>query len=311
MARFSLSSYTVRLRDKQSDTYLPLGNFGYSSDLLELLNDYLETRKSNYALNDSNQKLLRVATSSLRQRTIRGIIETGEYGYEAELYNVQTDATSYRRVSDDAEMMPFYFLANLPSSKDEGLLILQRRAQYGIRTVLLEDFRKYLKETGFKFKVEVNPLVPQVLVDQYLQNGRLRKVRFIRFEIPPDVADAFEGGGHLEETGYMELVVRAGRNRRLPVVDHIRNALNSGKNVNEMIELQHYDYDTIKVELDVGGSRKTIDLSDTMKLRAYYDISSEVEIGSDGHPVFASIDSIALDLMDRLLDALGTNGTNV
>ena len=267
--------------------------------------------KANYSVNARNQKLLRVLQSGLQNRTIGGVVETGEYGYEAELYDVEADAVSYQRTANDAEMVPFYFLVYLPTQRDEGVLILQRRAQYGIRTVFLQDFTQYFKEFDSTIQVEINPLVPQNLIDQYLQDGRLTKVRFIRFAIPTDVADAFEGGGHIEESGHTELVVSAGRNQRLPLLGRIRDVVNRRRDVNEMIELHDFGYETVKVELEVAGSRKTVDLSNVMKLRAYYDITSELEVGTNGHPVFTSIDGIARDLMGRLLDTLRTDSANV
>ena len=198
--RFSLSSYTVRLRDRLSDDYLQLDNFEGSQDLLHVFDQYLQTRTDAYSVNRANQKLLRVLSKENQNRSVKGIVETGEYGYEAELYDVQSRSVSYRRTASDAEMMPFYILANLPAHRDEGVLILQRRAQYGIRTILLNDFIEYFKLLHPAIQVEINPLVPQQLIDQYLENGRITKVRFVRFSIPTDVTDAYDGLGHVEES---------------------------------------------------------------------------------------------------------------
>ena len=73
-----------------------------------------------------------------------------------------------------------------------------------------------------------------------------------------------------------------------------------------MIELRGYEYDNVKVELDVRGSKKTLDLSDLLKIRAYVDITSDIHVDDDGHPEFNSIDAVARDLMGSLLAQLGT-----
>ena len=208
-------------------------------------------------------------------------------------------------------MVPFYFLVNLPAQRDEGVLILQRRSQYGIRTVFLQDFAQYFKQFDSTLEVEINPLIPQSLIDQYLHDGRLTKVRFIRFAIPADVANAFDAWGHVEEPGYTELVISARRNQRLPLLGRFHDVVNGKRDVNEMIELHDFKYDTVKVELDLAGSRRTVDLSDIMKLRAYYDITLELEVGANGHPVFASIDGIARDLMSKVLHSIGTRDADV
>ena len=311
MARFSLGCYSVRLRDKDSHENLRLDSIGGSKNLLNLFSNYLEERESGYAVNGGSQRVLLVRRFMVEGSLAKGIIETGEYGYEAELRDVQTADVTYQRTANDAEMMPFYFLAYLPHNLDEGILILQRRAQYGIRTVLGKDFADYFRRIQSGIVVDVNPLLPDQLINEFLQYGRITKIRFVRFTIPSDLTDAFEGGGHVEDLGQAELVISAGRNRRLPLVGRVRDVIGGNRNVKNMIELTNFDYDNVKVELDVGGSRRTVDLSNTFKLRAHYDITSELEIGPNGHPKFASIDSIATELLQDLRKTLGTGGRDV
>lgn len=175
----------------------------------------------------------------------------------------------------------------------------------------MQDFTEYFNGLHPAIQVEVNPLVPQQLINQYLQGGRVTKLRFVRFSIPADVTDAYDAGGHVEEEGHVELVVSARRNRRLPIIGRVRDVIDGRRNVREMVELHDFEYDTVKVEIEMEGSRRTIDLSDVMKLRAYYEVTSELQIGPNGHPVFNSIDGVARDLMGGLLDSLGTGGSNV
>ena len=306
MARFSLTPYTLRIRDTVSGTYLPLGNLSEHQDLLQLFTEYLHDRMANYSFSPTSQKLLRVVQYSSQARVVSGVVETGEYGFEADLYNIQTSSVSYQRTVDDAEMMPFYFMANLPRQQDEGILILQRTSQYGIRTVFLQDLAKHIKEIDATKHIEINPLVPADLLSQYLKDGRLTKVRLIRFMLPSDMAVAYDSGGHREEFGYVEYSINARRNQTLPFVGRMLDVIAHNREINQMTELQGYDYDTVKVELELGGSRRTLDLSNINKLRAHYDISDDVDVGANGHPIFASIDKAAHDLMDTLMSTIGT-----
>jgi hypothetical protein len=59
---------------------------------------------------------------------------------------------------------------------------------------------------------------------------------------------------------------------------------------------------TIKVKL--GRNTRTVDLSETGKIRPYYDIDDEVEKDSTGHPVFSSISAIAISMIDDILDEI-------
>ena len=292
--------------DKSTGHNLSLGDFSSEYDLITIFNQYLQERKVGHSKDDESQKLLRVLRFTSELFSVNGIVETGEYGYTADLFNVDTETVSYQRVGSDAEMMPFYFLAHLPSHLDKGVILLQRRSNHGIRTVLLKDFAKYVEKSNKGVKVVVSPLVPPQLVNEYLQNGRLTKIRLIRYSLPSDLADAYDTGGHVENEGTAELVFRPSRGKGLPLINRIRDVLAGRREIREMVELANLDYDNVKVEIEVMGSKKTLDLSNVMKMRANVDITSDVRIGDDGHPEFASIDTIAQGLMNSLLAQIGT-----
>ena len=73
--------------------------------------------------------------------------------------------------------------------------------------------------------------------------------------------------------------------------------------LNELIELPDFDYDTIKVEFQVEGARRTVNLARLDLFRPYYDITEDVELGANGFPAYASIDEIAHDHLDRFIEA--------
>ena len=102
-------------------------------------------RQVQVAVDGRTQKLIRVNQVNLQNRSLSGIVETGEYGYEAEIYNVQMGNVAYQRTINDAEMMPFYFLTGLPVQSTVGVLMFQRRSQYGISTVFQQDFEPYFE----------------------------------------------------------------------------------------------------------------------------------------------------------------------
>ena len=306
MASFSLGCYTVRVIDKRTGENLPLGAFVRDGDLMTIFDQYLQDRVADLCIDRERQKLWRVRRLDATDSTVNGIVEIGEYGYTADLYNVDTETVSYQRIGTDAEMMPFYFLTHLPAHRDEGIILLQRRSNLGIRTIFLKDFAEYFEKSDPDFKVLFNPLVPQQLINEYLQNGRLTKMRFIQFGLPSDLSDFYDAGGHVETEGTAELVFSPGRGQSIPMLNWLREVLNGRREMQEMIELRGYEYDNVKVELDVRGSKKTLDLSDVLKIRANVDITSDIRIDDDGHPVFSSIDRVARDLMGSLVAELGT-----
>ena len=315
MAQFSLACYTIRVRRRGARAYLRFN--GLRDDPLDLFVDYLEALREERTVDDVNQRLLKVTRiePKMSQRMASGIVQNGQFGYRADLYDVDEDAVSYTRTPTEAEMMPFYFLAFFPPRRSVGVLILQRRAQFGIRTTFLQDFAKYIRGQLPNTLVEFNPLVTQGLLNQYMRGGRLTKVTFVRFDVPSDITDVVAGDGHTERAGRAEFTISAGRDRALNLLDPVLDVALGRRPVKQMVELQDivpgmdFEYDTVKVELELGGSRRTIYLSNIMKLRAYYDISEDVQVNRDGHPVFSSIEAIALDLMDDLRESLNNQTT--
>lgn len=287
-----------------------MGSFDRGVDFLHVAQQYIRDRTHQYSLDQPARKLMRVAHSQNSFRRISGTIETGEYGYRADLYNVATSAVSYQRNTEEAEMLPFYFLVYIPQQQDEAVLMLFRRAQRGIRTILLQDFQTYFNPLYPNTALEINPLVPQSIIDE-LSRGRITKIRLIKYVIPTDIADALNSGGHLETPGTLEMSVRAGRNGSWPVLGNVRDVLEGRRGASRFLELDGFEYDNAKVEFDIGGKTRTVDLSDIMKLRSLVDISNDVTVGQDGHPVFNSVDVIANNLLRDVLQDMGTGGRNV
>ena len=309
MVSFSLALYTIRLRNKQTDMYEPMGAFDHGIDFLNVAHGYLTARTQNHSIDHNVRRLMRVVQSHGLARRISGIIEAGEYGYRADLYNVAISAVSHQRVIDEAEMLPFYFLINVPQQQDEAILILSRRSQRGIRTILLQDFQSHFNAIYPGTALEINPLVPQSMIDE-LSRGRITEIRLIKFVIPPDIADALRVGGHVETAGTLEMSVLAGRNGSWPIFANVRDVLLGTRDVNRVLELDGFEYDNAKIRFDIGGKTRTVDLSNIMKLRALIDISDQVTVGPDGHPEFSSVDTIANNLLRDVLRDLGTGGRN-
>lgn len=311
MSSYSLASYTIRVKEQITHSNVRINNLRDGGDAFNTFRAYLNDLKLSASLDPADQRMMRVASLRVSGRTMRGIIETGEYGYESELYDITTDAVSHRRQNTEAEMLPFYFLVSLPTDVNEGIVILQRFRQFGIRNMLLGDFLPYFTKAHPNYRVEFNPLTYENLLNEYLDGGQLKAIRLVKFDMPDDIATAFELQDHLEEEAYVELVVRSRKNRSLAVLEKIKEAFRGGgrryleeDEWNRLIEIPDFEYNVIKAELEINGKRKVIDLTNPYRLRSYYDITDDVEIGDNGHPVFRSINGLANELLEKLEESL-------
>lgn len=305
MPSFSLSTYIIKLRDDEGE-YPQLGNV-YGADFRETFLEYLDDRKKDGAVDLNSQKMLHVGHfDASGSRTVSGVIETGPFGYEADLTDIDSRAVSYRRTVNDAELRPFYFLAYLPRKRKSGILVTQRTSQYGVRTVLHKDLSEYLKDSNPDITVVIEPLVPLQALEEFLKGGRITKIKFIKYEPPPDLAQQFSNQdvGLIGEARRAELVLSVGRGGQFSLTDKLQALIGSGGGSGVAQLRQDDERDAVKVEFNMGGRKRTIDLLDK-KMRPQYDITDLVSLGSDGHPSLDDIHRVASDLVRDLSEIVG------
>ncbi|MEH2465992.1 hypothetical protein [Nostoc sp.] len=316
MSKFSLAPYTLRLKRKNSSNYFFFEDV-LGLDFIDVLYEYLSNVLPSLPINNQTGEVIKVTSIKKENRTICGQFESGQNGYGSRLLNTVTDTVSYERNTLDAELIPYYFLVRLPSKVDKGIVILQRFNNIGVKTLFFDNFTQYLKaKISDEYILEINPLVPKGLIKEYI-NGRFIKLRFIKQGYPKDIIDIPPDAmpDDNEFDGESELILSAPKNGILPY--HIRSIFSKNLDkflssddvsVGSIIEVKNFDYDNIKMQVRVGNSYKTINLSDMGKLRYYEDISG-IDLNTNGHPKFDIIDSVAKSLLKDL--AMSIWGDNV
>lgn len=304
MSRISIASYFLRVKNNIKDRYVPFGNFdGNNHDFLDVFKEYLKHRKKEFYHNEKSQKLMTVIDYTLTGRTVNGILEEGRYGSGSNIRSQIDKKVSYVKKKDDATMPPFYFVADIPKDFDEGIFLLQRRGNHGFKESLQSDLNKYLEEKFHYYSVELNNLVPSEFIKTQLMDNRITKLRFISFKVPSDISNALPG--NVEEESFAELIVHAGRNQRIPLIKNLFNVIDKKIKLSEVIEIPHFKYDNVKVEIDINGLPKTLDMSNLNRIMPYFDVTGEVKIREeDGNPSPDSIDKVAKELLIQLNKAI-------
>lgn len=305
MAKISLATYTMRIRKENDPTSLIVNEFAERTDFYDFMIEYLSELKEKISHNVDDKRLLRVIDFSKNiPRRIVGHIESGFYGYTSELYDVLKERTSYRRKTEEAELLPFYFLFDISKGFDEAIVILQRFANFGVRKVLLDDLRNRFRSKYPDYIIDINPLVPDSFYEEYLTQGRVTKIKFRKFSVDPDIANNFDSSDHREQIGYTDLVITAHRNKQLPLLNRIKRFRNGKLGVKEFFDIRFFQYDNIQIEMVKNGNKRTLDLSEMNRIRAYFDITDKVRFNENGHPQMESINKEAESLLIDLKKAL-------
>jgi len=91
-----------------------------------------------------------------------------------------------------------------------------------------------------------------------------------------------------------------------------RRYIDQHRNVASVLELEEtrFQYDNVKIKVNVHGKERTMDLADPKRIRATFDITDEVKLSSAGHPTFKSISEVAKEYLEDLKDELYGSGGN-
>lgn len=296
----SLAAYAVKVWNPNDRDYEDISNFdGDGADLLEFLNDILNGIKAKTLDQEELQQAFSIPILRKHERKLRGEIKTGQYGHESDFINAKTAKVVYQRQKDDAEMLPFYFYFEMPEGVDDGILILQRTATFGIRKLLYWVLNTAFQNEYPEYKLRFSPLVAASEFERF-QKGKIQKIHFIRKTIPADIADAYDKG-HQEVRGTAELVIRASRGSILPLNNLLLRAIKNHKPDGVFVlDDEGFAYDNVKAEVKVGHATRTINVANPGRIRSYFDVTDTVRMGSGGHPVHDSMEQQAERLAAEL-----------
>ena len=321
MTSLYLVPYSIRMRDTTNDKYIKLGDKQeWGSDFLEILHSYLEQEMPSLSFDPEAKakKTIRSESFSREGRTVIGMLKAGEYGFESDLHDVEVDQTRYTRQTIDAELIPYFFLAKIPINTTNGIAIFQRLGNRGFKDVFEKDLNNYIAgKYSSQYRIEVTPLLPRDMVKRYLEN-RIVKIRLIKHSFPKEVSDVDLSGIPDEEQGEAEFILKASRDRSFPEKllnkfrDDIDAFLGEGNSpVGSILEIKDFQADNVKIEVRVGNSYRTIDLSNIDKLRFSEDITDKVKLNPDsGHPEFEDLKKIATEFLDVCAEALWGENSN-
>lgn len=302
-----LEVYTLKVRNKgNKKAHLPLENFSGKNDFLGFFQEYINSFDHQLEINDSQKKSLKLDSESLSfnsgNRTISGIIESGDYGFASTGYNIETGKVSYERSVDDTEIKPFYFLLYMPKGKGIGYVLLQRLGVYGIHSIFKNHLNGFFESRFADLKLDLDQFVSKELARTFVEKGAIKEIILIKNKVPTDIADKLQMQGYSKEIKSIEFRVKG--KSRLPFNQSAAKYMaDPNAEFFEIPELEEigFDYSTkIKVKSKFNGNTRTIDLSETGQIRPYYDIDSDIDKSEDGHPVFESIDKVAKGLVVEL-----------
>ena len=285
----------------ESGKYLSLNNL-LGNDFFKFFGDYIAFADINgLHKNEHFQKGIKFKSNTLKidikKRILRGVFDSGNYGFESDIHKKDSIV---KKLVDDVETMPFYFLIYIPIDSNLGFLMLQRFGNYGVSTMFKAHFNEFFKSKYPDLMIDYNQYVSKELAETFAKGG-VKEIILTRYNLPSDKADRMGFLEYSNQIKSIELRVKAKSKMTFAnfnlkkFIDNPNGQFFSARAIKELgFDGSH----KISVVSKYGKSERTIDLSDTMKIKPYY-ILDKVEREKSKHPSFNSIDSEAIKLLDE------------
>jgi hypothetical protein len=301
-----LTSYSIRVTDRNSHIFLPLDNFNAGADLFLIMDQNFASLKRGLSKHDDLLTTFGVSLFNVsNKRHISGLIKSGDYGIETDLININSNEITYHRQKNETEPRPFYFLVYIPKNTTIGILLLERNGIYGVKTVFYNYFKSYFEKQFPQFIFSLDLLTPTDLIENVLKEGRFTKIRFIKEGIPNNFEDVISNSrGNFILKGQFEQSITVPRGGFLGnVADRILDVIHDRRTVKNMYEIPD-DYDNVKAEVEINGQYRTLDISNIERYRPNFNVTDKVELGTNGYPTFETINKAGFDLLDLIIKSL-------
>ena len=317
---FSLSIYRISINKRLSTNEMEwLSDYDCGKDFLVQLDQLFQgwkfekTQKNVPAIaKDEEEKkisrILKKPDGSFEYyslgRCLSGIIESGEFGTEENIIDSITGELKYRKTALDAQMIPFFFMFNIPEHSSYGYLVIEKIGNNGIYSVLKKAIEEHVGQTlDENLVLKINPFMLPEVYDKNMsvvsdaKKVILRNAKSRNLTLSDITENLVEGHDDLQT----DIVFKAPRNGVIPIRKWL-DKLNSSKKEREGYTFQGIEYADVAFELMIGGKVKTVSIAKIIGLGTNLEVTDNVSLGDNGYPTYESLKNEALKLVSYIKD---------
>lgn len=311
MDKILLSTYLIKIQDRQKNDQV-LSHFNGTDDFFHVFENYLNSIFQNIlATADTRQTtalhltLDAPPTVDIENRRIYGHFSTGVSGEQYQIRDVETREEVLDVQRNHAAFRNIFFYIKMPTQRDNGALILQRKAKFGIKTVFNKTINQYIRKQGYQnYTVLVNNIVHGRVYRRMITDGNLKKVGFIKRRIPSSIEEYYRNDGTPEQIPGTLKTSMLSSTGSLP-----QNFKNFVDNLftnpdRERIEIDGIDedFDEVEFELELNGKRKTFYVMHRNRIQPDVDVTSQIEFSEQGEPLIESLIQQSEELITDIID---------
>ncbi len=212
------------------------------------------------------------------EHSICGRFSTGEFGFEADIFDNQRNIYSGKREAHESMMLPFYFGFYTPKTDNEldqriGVLLLSRFNKYGIRSIVVPHLVTHFESSHKGLFLKVEKIVPTSFVNSVIKNSSVKKIKFSTAKLPETLRGVLTAED-FDNFYEMETVIKP-KPRSFFSKPSWLSELAAGVPINTLITIPDTEITKLKVEIHRGkGRSRTIDVSDVNRMVANIEIDN-------------------------------------
>ena len=291
-------------RRKREQRSLRDGDFPGRESFYNFIRSFFEAHLGTAIMNAENLSGFRVAKlnpDTPATKVLWGYVETGKYGFESELVNVNDTSKIKKRERTDCELIPFFFEVDFNHRDGCAILLTEQFGPYSPKGILLEQLRGHVTDMLPRHTIKTETIVSDEIVQQVLSK-HVKALRFQYDRVPSDIADSIGNGtdGHIEREGVMEVSIKS-RNGVFPEwgFEFLNNVRRTGLTIQDMTSTE------MKVDMEVDGRIKTVNIGNLDSFNTSFVVDTREGVQENGHPSEEQMLSTAQEALLICRRALG------
>ena len=299
-----INTYRISLTNRIGEKQI-LNHFNGEDDFLSVaLNycSYIFQNRRDYADNSGNLRtftLGSIPTFVQGDRYIHGYFDSAYTGEIVDIKGRDNDLR-YSVTPDELLSRKFFFLIHVPVNSKYAYLIVQRKANHGVKSILETSLSQYLRFLGLlDYKIQIEDAPSYYLLETMLEQGRLKEVKLIKNSLMSSFQEHFANAG-VVNIGFTDEVLKFSNTAiTIPFKAVLFNLYRQNYAEHQQIYLEEKYFDEVSFTMELNDLQKTFYVKNKSKIRSNIDITNLVVI-EDGEPTTQSMIERSLDIIDRL-----------
>jgi hypothetical protein len=270
--KVKINTFRISLSNNVGEKQI-LNFFNGEEDFLNIVNNFCDYIFQNIRSYTDSQGNLRTFTLKDRpnlmaaERSIYGYFDSAYTGDILDIKEGVTNDVLYHVTSDKLQSKKFFFFIYVPKNSKYAYLVVQRKANHGVKSILETSFSHYLRSLGYsEYKVHIEDAPSYYLLETMLQRGRLKEVKLTNNVLLSSFEEQFDNEG-VVNSGHFDKVLKFNSDARTqPFKRTLFSLYRSNYLNNQRINVEGESFDEVSFTIEFDNLSKTFYVKDKSKI---------------------------------------------